>query len=113
MFYTLLKMNDNVNVPTGHRVVLRERCERKCMSMDTSNVHPRSHLFTVRVWEEEIGAGQTEWRGKVQLLTSGEVRYFRGWAALVPLLLTMLAESQSDAQELYIHLPLDSEGKTD
>ena len=83
------------------------------MSMDISNVHPRSHLFTVRVWEEETGAGQTEWRGKVQLLTSGEVRYFRGWAALVPLLLTMLTESQSDAQELYIHLPPESEGKTD
>jgi hypothetical protein len=83
------------------------------MSMDISNVHPRSHLFTVRVWEEETGGGQTEWRGKVQLLTSGEVRYFRGWAALVPLLLTMLTESQSDAQELYIQRPPEREGKTD
>jgi hypothetical protein len=81
--------------------------------MDTPDVQPRSHLFTVRVWEEQIGADQTEWRGKVQLLTSGEVRYFRGWAALVPLLLTMLAESQSDSQELYIHRPPESEGKTD
>ena len=73
--------------------------------MDTPGVQPRSRLFTVRVWEEQIGADQVEWRGKVQLLTSGEVRYFRGWAALVPLLLTMLAESQSDAEELQIHLP--------
>ena len=70
------------------------------MSMDTSSVHPRSHLFTVRVWEEETGAGQTEWRGKVQLLTNGEVQYFREWAALVPLLLAMLAESQSGVQQL-------------
>ena len=69
------------------------------MSMDTSNVQPRSHLFTVRVWEEETGAGQTEWRGKVQLFTSGEVRYFREWAALVPLLLTMLSESEPDRQQ--------------
>jgi hypothetical protein len=81
--------------------------------MDTSNVQPRSHLFTVRVWEEETGVGQTEWRGKVQLMTSGEVRYFREWVALVPVLLTMLAESQSVVQQLYIHLPPDSEGKKD
>ena len=67
--------------------------------MDTSDVQPRSHLFTIRVWEEQIGADQTEWRGKVQLLTSGEVRYFRDWAALVPLLLTMLLESQSEVQQ--------------
>ncbi len=66
--------------------------------MDTPNPHPRSYLFTVRVWEEEIGADQTEWRGKVQLVTNGEVRYFREWAALVPLLLTMLSESEPDRQ---------------
>ena len=60
---------------------------------------PRSHLFTVRVWEEEIGADQTEWRGKVQLVTSGEVRYFREWDALVPLLLTMLSELDTVSTE--------------
>ena len=68
------------------------------MSMDTSNVRPRSHLFTGRVWEEKIGAEQTEWRGKVQLFPSGEIRYFREWAALVPLLLTMLSEEDSVSQ---------------
>jgi hypothetical protein len=39
---------------------------------------------------------QREWRGKVQLLSSGEVRYFREWAALAPLLLAMLSESEPD-----------------
>jgi hypothetical protein len=63
--------------------------------MSTPHTHPRSRLFTVRVWKEEIGAGQTEWRGKVQLLPDGEVRYFREWATLVPLLLTMLADSEA------------------
>jgi hypothetical protein len=63
--------------------------------MDTPSQRPRSHLFTVRVWKEEIGADWTEWRGKVQLLTSGDVRYFREWAALIPLLLTMLSEHES------------------
>jgi hypothetical protein len=68
------------------------------MSMDTPSQRPRSHLFTVRVWQEEIGTDQTEWRGKVQLLTSGDVRYFRGWATLVPLLLTMLSELDSELE---------------
>ena len=69
--------------------------------MDKASQSPRSHLFTVRVWQEEVRNGQTEWRGKVQLLTSGEVHYFRDWAALVPLLLTMLSESkfESDTHE--------------
>ncbi|HYU76234.1 MAG TPA: hypothetical protein VEL31_26475 [Ktedonobacteraceae bacterium] len=42
-----------------------------------------SQLFMVRIWEEELGNGQTEWRGKVQHVTSGEVRYFRDWSTLV------------------------------
>lgn len=65
------------------------------MSREKRNVRSRSHLFTVRVWEEEIGTDQSEWRGKVQLSTSGEVRYFREWSALVPLLLTLLSELDS------------------
>jgi hypothetical protein len=80
------------------------------MSVDTSGTQPRSHLFTVRVWEEEVGAGQTELRGKVQLLTSGEVHYFREWTALVPLLLAMLSESQSNGQQLHTHLSPVNEG---
>ena len=93
---------------------MRQKKEaREDRYMDRSLQGSHSYLFTVRVWQEEMRAGQTEWRGRVQLVSSGEVRYFRGWAALVPLLLTMLTESQSDAQELYIHLPPESEGKTD
>ena len=67
------------------------------MSVDKPNLRPHSHLFTIRVWEEEIGTDQTEWRGKVQLLTNGEVRYFREWVALVPLLIAMLSESETEA----------------
>jgi hypothetical protein len=53
---------------------------------------PRSHLFAVRVWEEETEVDQTEWRGRVQLFTSGEVRYFRDWTALAQLLIEMLLQ---------------------
>lgn len=59
---------------------------------------PRSHLFTVQVWEEAVGTEQTEVRGKVQLFTTGEARYFREWAALVPLLLAMLSEVIVEAE---------------
>jgi len=58
---------------------------------------PRSYLFTIRVWQEEIHTGQIEWRGKVQLLTSGEVCYFRNWETLVPLLLKQLVESDAES----------------
>jgi len=68
------------------------------MSRDPSRQRPRSHLFTIRVWKEEIATGQSEWRGKVQLVTSGEVCYFREWSALAPLLLTMLSDLRPEKQ---------------
>lgn len=65
------------------------------MSMIKLDQYPRSHLFTIRVWQEEVGYDQTEWRGKVQLITNGNVYYFQGWEGLVPLLLTMLKDVES------------------
>ncbi len=41
-----------------------------------------SHLFMLRMWLEDLGSGETDWRGKVQHVNSGEVRYFRDWATL-------------------------------
>jgi hypothetical protein len=49
-----------------------------------------SYLFTIRVWAEQLGEGQAEWRGKVQYIPGGEAHYFRDWSALVTLLLEML-----------------------
>jgi len=60
--------------------------------VETVEPSPRSHLFTVRVWAEELGEGQTEWRGRVQHVTGGEVHYFRDWITLVALLTAMLPE---------------------
>lgn len=53
------------------------------MAGDRSSSAQTSHLFTVRVWREELGAGRVEWRGKVQHALSGEARYFREWAELI------------------------------
>lgn len=49
-----------------------------------------SQLFTIRVWLEIDAKDQRQWRGKLHHVPSGEIRHFRGWAALIPLILDML-----------------------
>lgn len=66
--------------------------------MEKPNGGSRSHLFTIRVWQEDLGAEQCEWRGKVQRVIGGDVRYFRDWASLAPLLLAMLSEAESESE---------------
>jgi hypothetical protein len=63
--------------------------------MDAEPQGPRSHLFTVRVWREDMGEGQWEWRGKVQHVVSGEAFYFREWQELIARLKTWLQEEGS------------------
>ena len=53
------------------------------------NSHP-SHLFTLRVWAEPLGHGQTELRCEVRHVLSGETRYFREWSALLEYLFAKL-----------------------
>jgi hypothetical protein len=53
--------------------------------------HPhRSQLFTLRVWWEELGESQAEWRGQIQHVASGETRYFRNWPAAIRFILATL-----------------------
>jgi len=52
--------------------------------------HVESQLFTIRVWLETDADNQRQWRGKLRHVPSGEIRHFRGWAALIPLILDML-----------------------
>jgi hypothetical protein len=65
--------------------------------MDQDQLH-RSHLFTVRLWAEDIGHGQTEWRGRVQQVTSGEAYYFRDWPTLIAHLLKLLPPSETQPE---------------
>ncbi len=58
----------------------------------------RSQLFTLRVRPEVVGQGRTEWRGKVQHVTSGEARYFRDWTALVAFLEEVLSAPPGNSQ---------------
>jgi hypothetical protein len=66
--------------------------------VDLEQQQPRSHLFTVRLWLEELGNDQTEWRGKVQHVTSGEVRYFRDWPALIAFLQMLLSTPEANSR---------------
>jgi hypothetical protein len=58
---------------------------------DTDPAASASHLFLVRLWLEDLGAEQQEWRGRVQHVLSGQVRYFREWAALETILRNMVS----------------------
>ncbi len=39
--------------------------------------------FLIRLWPEDLGNGEVEWRGKAQDIATGDSSYFRGWAGLV------------------------------
>jgi hypothetical protein len=59
--------------------------------MDNAQFPSRPHLFTLRVWREDLGHSQSEWRGEVHDVVSGEIRYFREWPTLVAIVQAMLA----------------------
>ena len=60
-----------------------------------------SHLFTLRIWSEAEADGVPRWRGKLCHVSSGEVRHFLGWAALVPLLLEIMRHQPDSSADLY------------
>lgn len=60
---------------------------------------PRSHLFLVRVWQEQLDGDRTEWRGKIHHVMTGQELYFREWEGLVQALGSLLGEKHSEEQE--------------
>jgi hypothetical protein len=46
----------------------------------------RSHLFTLRVWQEDVGHGRFELRGALTHVLSGKTVHFRDWTTLVELI---------------------------
>jgi hypothetical protein len=63
----------------------------------------QSHLFTVRLWIEDLGDGRAEWRGQVQHVLSGETHYFREWETLLALLEAMLPAETGSAPDGQLH----------
>ena len=58
----------------------------------TNEFQPASHLFTIRVWQEPLGAGMVEVRFQTKHVLSGESRVFRDGEAVIAYLLEKLAE---------------------
>lgn len=67
------------------------------MNSDTDGY--QTHLFTVRLWREDQGAGRFEWRGRIRSVASGETVYFQGWPTLIERLQTMLPGAETDRGE--------------
>ncbi len=55
--------------------------------------HPHLHLFTLRVWEERLGGGQVEWRGRLHEVASGETLFFRDWPGLIATLQRLITRN--------------------
>jgi hypothetical protein len=70
------------------------------MDVDRSSSSTSSHLFTVRVWREELGAGRVEWRGKVQYVLSGEARYFREWGDLIAFVREQVGDQTASSTDI-------------
>lgn len=74
----------------------------------------RTHLFLVRMWNEELGDGESEMRGRLQDVLTGETSYFRDWEGLVGGMKRMLAMAGGDGQaEATISEPDQGESGTD
>ncbi len=56
-------------------------------------LNSQPQLFILRLWSEQLPDGRIEWRGKLHHTQSNETRYFRDWAALIPLLFMMLRQA--------------------
>jgi len=64
--------------------------------MEQNDSREPQGLYVVRFWAEDQGSQPPEWRGRVQRLPDGEVRYFRDWATLVAFLQSKLPPRPPD-----------------
>lgn len=65
--------------------------------MHTPPPSQNSHLFMLKLWAEMVRPGEIEWRGRLQHVVSGEVRYFHGWPALISQIEELLAAAGAGA----------------
>ncbi len=50
--------------------------------MSETQARTHTHLFTLRVWVEDVGNDRFELRGQIKHVLTGETTYFRGMPAL-------------------------------
>lgn len=59
-----------------------------------------ARVFMLRLWLEDLGNGENEWRGKAQYVNSGEVIYFREWSILETFVEGFLGDCLSNKKHL-------------
>ena len=69
---------------------------------------PRSYLYTVRLWPEDLGDGVWEWRGVVKVVATGEEHAFREWDGLKEIMATMTSHQLAFAAEQALERPKTS-----
>ena len=57
---------------------------------------PPTVILTLRLWHEPLGNDQSEWRGEIKNLSTGEVRYFRRWDEIALLVRKMIGTGTSE-----------------
>ena len=67
--------------------------------MNDSQPRVREQLFILRLWREVLDGGRSEWRGRVQHVGSGEVRYFRAWRILIQFIVAMLGLPEDEHRD--------------
>jgi hypothetical protein len=57
------------------------------------------HIFTLRLWLEQLDHNSSEWRGEVKNTSTGEIRYFRNGLSLYTALCNMLDVSSGASRD--------------
>ena len=70
-----------------------ESDERAVGERERRAARPRSYLFAVRLWKEQV-AGGSEFRGSVREVTSGASRNFRDWSDLTAFMIERMEEDE-------------------
>ncbi len=63
--------------------------------MNEKSESVRSHMFTLRVWVEDVGNGRFEYRGTLKHVLTGETYHFRDWPTLIRCLEATFTVSQT------------------
>lgn len=84
---------------TGQLYIALSSISNLMNTHESEQHHPRSQLFTLRLWLEPFGDGQVEVRMQVQHVLSGERCYFRDWWRLEKYLQEKLEKCNRENQE--------------
>lgn len=74
---------------------------------DYQHSYRPAHLFTLRLWSEELDKGEMEWRLQLRSIETGQTHCFHDWPSLVGLLLTMLPVPDDNAQGSQVKVQRD------